>query len=130
MFKSVKIIVGIFSLLLFTEKVKADPFERAAAQNTCYYMEQGADYINAAKLAGMAQFSLLNPNLVVPGYIRRNMRIIASGFQNGQEADTFELIYGIMQNCLYLIEPYLGEDSRDLNYCLQDKEWCRKKLKM
>ena len=134
MFKSVKIIVGIFSLLIFTEKVKAGPFEAAMAQNICYYMDQGADAMSAAKLAGMAQLSLLNSNLVVPGYIRRNMNTIVAYFNAGREMDDFELFYEMMQRCFYAIEPYLGnltgQDSNDLNYCLRDKEWCRKRLKM
>ena len=137
MFKLAKIFLGIFSLLLFNEKVKAGPLEKAVAQNTCYYMDQGADAMSAAKLAGMAQFSLLNSNLVVPGYVRRNMNTIVA-YTNanpnaGNEMDTFEFTYEMMQSCFYAIEPYLGnmtgQDRNDLNNCLRDKEWCRKKWK-
>ena len=134
MFKSAKIFVGVFSLLLFTEKVKAGPFETAAAQNTCYYVDQGADFLSASQMAGMAQLSLLNYNLVVPGYVRRNMNTIVAYFNAGKEMDNFEFAYAVMQNCFYAIEPYLGnltsQDSKDLNYCLRDKEWCRKKMNM
>ena len=139
MFKSAKILVGICSLLLFTEKVKAGPYETAVAQNTCYYVDQGADVMSAAKLAGMAQLSLLNSNLVVPGYIRRNMNtIVAYSNANpnvGEEMDQFELTYAMIQNCPNVFEAIRGTTSlsqfkKIVNNCLQDKEWCRKYLKM
>ena len=133
MFKSAKILVGICSLLLFTEKVKAGPYETAVAQNTCYYVNQGADVMNAARLAGMAQLSLLNSNLVVPGYVRRNMNTIVTYGNAGKEMDDFEFAYAMMQSCYYLIEPWLamvtGKDTTDLSYCLKDKEWCRNYLR-
>ena len=93
-------------------------------------MDQGADFFSAAKSARMAQLSLLNSNLVVPGYIRRNMNTIVSYFNAGQDLDSFEFSYAIMQNCFYAIEPLFpnitSQDRKDINKCLQDKEWCRK----
>ena len=139
MFKLAKILVGICSLLLFTEKVKAGPFETAIGQNACYYMDQGADFYRAGQLAAMAQFSLLNSNLVVPGYIRRNMNtIVAYSNANpniGNEMDKFDVTYAMMQNCPHVFEEIRGtislsEFKRILNNCLQDKEWCRKYMKM
>ena len=134
MIKSVNIFLGICSLLLFTEKVKAAPVEKAAAQNVCWYVDQGADYLSATTLAGQAHITLLNPNFIAPNYVKRNMRIIVNNSRNinKKNFDMFEFTYTILQDCLYAIFPFpenlISEEREFLNNCLQDKEWCRKNI--
>ena len=83
-----------------------------------------------------------NPDLVVPAWVRRNMRIIANNYNDSW--DNFEFLYALIQSCPYAIEEWLssmyGQNIRNnehfkevnsyINYCKKDKEWCRKKFKM